>query len=376
MKISPHYKNQTHCFHTAFHQSCIIIFVLIVFLACSCNDSTTGSEDNPPDTTSHSFRWRLDTIGTTSSYLLDVTIIDENDIWAVGKIHTDETGRLDSLGNWIQPFNATHWDGEKWELLRLPVRTSYDSITYGPINTAFALNDTNIWMFARAGSYIHWDGQSWTTQFVSERQGAISRIWGTSANNLYFVGTNGNITRFDGQLWQKLNSKTDLDIQDIWGAYRRWNGTYEVLALASNRFLNQDLTVLRIDGPHVSVIDTTGLRLSQSGIWFDPSKSYYIAGDGLFAKKTIGDAKWQEASNFPLVYQQAVRGNSWNDVFVVGDFGLVSHFSGLTWKHYMGTELPQLNGKWHNLSVRGDVVCAVGELANNQGVILQGWRQK
>jgi len=65
------------------------------------------------DTTSHEFTWTIDTIGIYGSVLYDVAMIDKNDIWAVGEIHTPETDRYDSLGNWVPPFNAVHWDGNE-----------------------------------------------------------------------------------------------------------------------------------------------------------------------------------------------------------------------------------------------------------------------
>jgi len=52
------------------------------------------------DTTSHNFIWEIDTLGIGGSYLNDVAIIDENNIWVVGNIETDTA-----------TYNAAHWDG-------------------------------------------------------------------------------------------------------------------------------------------------------------------------------------------------------------------------------------------------------------------------
>jgi len=40
-------------------------------------------------TTSHDFVWEIDTLGNYGSYLKDVWIVDENNIWVVGNIETD-----------------------------------------------------------------------------------------------------------------------------------------------------------------------------------------------------------------------------------------------------------------------------------------------
>ncbi|MBZ0181527.1 MAG: hypothetical protein K8F60_03660 [Melioribacteraceae bacterium] len=77
----------------------------------------TQTEFTTMDTTSHNFTWETFEFGGEggSSYLRDVAIINENDIWAVGEIHTEETDQFDSNGVWIQPYNAVHWDGNTFE---------------------------------------------------------------------------------------------------------------------------------------------------------------------------------------------------------------------------------------------------------------------
>ncbi|MCF8430437.1 MAG: glucosyl transferase, partial [Melioribacteraceae bacterium] len=54
------------------------------------------------DTTSHDFTWQTFTFGDGSggsSYLNDVAIVDENNIWAVGMIYDNG-----------EKYNAVHWD--------------------------------------------------------------------------------------------------------------------------------------------------------------------------------------------------------------------------------------------------------------------------
>jgi hypothetical protein len=58
------------------------------------------------DTTSHNFTWEIDTLGEYGSYLNDVWIVDENDIWVVGEIITDS--------GW---YNLAKWDGLNWSWL-------------------------------------------------------------------------------------------------------------------------------------------------------------------------------------------------------------------------------------------------------------------
>jgi len=59
---------------------------------CVCAEGYYWNEDQTKclmDTTSHNFIWEIDTLGIGGSYLNDVAIIDENNIWVVGNIETD-----------------------------------------------------------------------------------------------------------------------------------------------------------------------------------------------------------------------------------------------------------------------------------------------
>ena len=81
------------------------------------------------DTTSHNFTWQTWTFGEhSSSVFIDVAIINENNIWAVGEIYMN-----DSLG---QPdpnaYNVAHWDGSEWKLYQSYVlRRLHESYIYG-----------------------------------------------------------------------------------------------------------------------------------------------------------------------------------------------------------------------------------------------------
>ena len=68
------------------------------------------------DTTSHNFTWQSWTFGEhSSSVLYDVEIIDENNIYAVGKIYMNHSlGQPD-----LQPYGMAIWDGQTWELKKI-----------------------------------------------------------------------------------------------------------------------------------------------------------------------------------------------------------------------------------------------------------------
>ncbi|NWG28280.1 MAG: glucosyl transferase, partial [Ignavibacteriaceae bacterium] len=180
------------------------------------------------DTTSHNFTFEMLTFGTIgSSTLYDVAIINENNIWAVGEILIADTSQ-----NGYTTYNAVHWDGIQWELMRIPFLFQGDSF-YSPIYAVFAFGANDIWF--GIGNLIHWDGTKyWSIGISSVFPSLVNKIWGSSSSDLYVVGNNGNIVHYNGTRWSRIESGTELNINDIWGDYNEKTNEWEILAVASN----------------------------------------------------------------------------------------------------------------------------------------------
>lgn len=311
------------------------------------------------DTTSHDFQ--IDTFsfgyGTGSSYLSDVAIVNDTDIWVVGEIHTPDTDRFDSLGNWIDPYNIVHWNGAEWELKR--IYYYYQGSNYWrPIPSTFAFKHDEIWF----GNFTKWNGEIFVSiplniSFPSQ----VKKMWGTSSNDLYIVGNNGLIAHYNGTTWQKLESATDLPIQDIWGAIE-WNtGEEDIFAVASEKYTHSDNNLLKIN-PDKTVSDIPwpySANRDPYSLWFNDSYSIFICGDGVVKRNRFGHFKL--FSDLPTIFKNRIRGNDINDIFVVGDFGLVAHFNGVNWRVIDDPGF----GKFLSVAYKGDIAVAVGEKNSN-----------
>ena len=147
------------------------LYIILFLLMQSCEKDFSGLS-NGIDTTSHDFNWEMITFDSPygSGVLNDVAIIDENDIWAVGEIYSD------SAQPWL-PYNAIHWDGSEWELIRIDFYLCPNGTTPTPypIKSVFTLSQDNIW-FARGGSIIHWNGSNFIhdCQINSVIEGSIN----------------------------------------------------------------------------------------------------------------------------------------------------------------------------------------------------------
>ena len=306
------------------------------------------------DTTSHDFTWTIDTIGIYGSVLYDVAMIDENDIWAVGEVHTPETDRYDSLGNWVPPFNAIHWDGQGWECKHFMKITNGLPRIIVPIRGIIAYSDTNLWL--AAGSIYHWDGQIATLSY--ERNigtlETVEKLWAESGAKIYGVGNSGLIVNYYGSYWQELGSDTDMPIQDIWGAMDPGSGKDLILAVASPKYNWQKPLLLNLSKHPVKPEFLTVYNLLHS-VWFETPRKIFLCGDGVHYRV---NETWKRVEDLPSIFYNRIRGSGLNNIWVVGDFGVVLHFNGVIWK-----EIPQLwlsTGNYEGLAVKDNLTVAVG----------------
>jgi hypothetical protein len=292
------------------------------------------------DTTSHNFTWQTFTFGEhSSSVLYDVAIINENNIWAVGEIYMN-----DSVGN-PDPtiYNAVHWDGNEWELKRIPF--TYNGQTfYSGIRAIFAFNENDIWF--GVASLMHWNGtiyQSIST--ASFFPATVNKMWGTSSNDFYIVGTNGQIAHYNGTNWQRIESGTNANIVDISGIQNA-EGKYTKYCAADN-------VLLKIDGENaVSTINVEqGMFLNS--VWAASNRIIYTAGSGVVLFKNNG---WQTINSPEINTIYRIKGQSINDIVGLSANLSIFHFNGYSWNSIQ----TDLNNIYLKILIKNNTIATVG----------------
>ena len=365
------FKNNHLTLFTSYFILYILLSALILFLSCERDISGINKNNGTspgPDTTSHNFVWTIDTIGTFGSRLFDVFAIAEDEVWAVGEIHTAETDTFDSLGNWVRPYNAIHWDGQEWEFIRIPVKIwNTNSFIIATLQAIYAFQKNDIFV-TTGGEVIHYNGQDWGDwEFLFSDPydttfGGINKFWGISRSNFWGVGSKGNIFHNNGTIWQKMESGTDLRLTDIWGLSE--NDIYAVGADMSSR----DNVVLHYDGTSWKKLPTDLNR--KVGVWGTAPDNLYFVGDGIFRLEGDSLRKLEPLVNVPKYFMEKVRGTAANNMFIVGHFGFVVHYNGSTWKYY-----PELYryAIASSVTVKGNSVFVVG-IDGSQAFIYRGRR--
>jgi hypothetical protein len=327
------------------------------------------------DTTSSNFTWKTYTFGNFqfgSSDLNDVAIINENDIWAVGEIHTADD--YDSTGNYLGPYNAVYWNGEKWELKRI----MWDNIA-SRLTCVFAFSSNDVWFGVT--NLLHWNGENfeknWNNVLNEFTDKTVNKIWGKSSNDLYIVGNEGKIAHYNGTSWEKIESGTNLNIIDIWGDKSTITEKTEIICGAYNQIPRSVSDIIRINSDNTTEkLSQIGLGQSYAAVYFIAGLRYYLVGDGLYEKTFKDTTRWVNLNSNRKItsnFMDAIRGNGLNNIIVVGAYGEVLHYNGIRWKSLKNDETTLSNGSYYSVAVKNKTVVAVG-YDENGAIILVGKR--
>ncbi|MBK6913810.1 MAG: glucosyl transferase [Ignavibacteriales bacterium] len=313
------------------------------------------------DTTSHNFTWQSWEFGEHStSVLYDVAIIDENSIWAVGEIYMN-----DSLGN-PDPnaYNAAHWDGSQWELKRIKTNAC-GGVEFPPIVAIFSFSADDLLLAHIDGSITHYDGTEFINDcsLITQLNGSANKIWGISKNDFYVVSSNGFIAHYSGPSgWQKIESGTDLDIYDIWGEYNSKASENEILIVAAEQYRGPRRKILKLLNSVIEELSTENIPDgSLNGIWFKSGRKYFVVGNGIYTKQAVENSNEWIALHPDLTpyYIYAIRGSSFNNIFLCGSFGESLHFNGASWKTFRSTS-GFYDVEFLNTDIKGNIIVAVG----------------
>jgi hypothetical protein len=340
----------------------------------SSGSETSGSVTvTTMDTTSHDISWEVYTFGDYSSVLRDVSVVDDQ-IWAVGQIYfNDSTGQPDPTA-----YNVAYWEAVKWEIGRIFFLTFCNQTHVGayPAKSIVTFGENDIWV--SSGSTI-------TRILINEQiqigciPVSVNKFWGVENNNIYAVGELGNLARFNGQEWIKIESNTETDLLDIYG-------DDDNLFISGWDDFKGSILFNYTDGRLKTIIDD----YSQAGnnplqiyggirsVWVKRKHLYILTWNTLFLAGTDAKskAKVMWTGNQSEWGTNRVRGTDVNDIFTAGNYGHLWHYNGSTWKLY--DELVNTSDRILSIDVKENIVVACGyrylDGFNNYGLILIGRR--
>lgn len=85
-----------------------------------------------------------------------------------------------------------------------------------PLYNILGSSADNVFAVGTGGTTYHFDGSEWRRMKNVADKGLYG-IWGSSAENVYAVGVVGSVYRYDGNEWISLGSFGKENLSDIWG---------------------------------------------------------------------------------------------------------------------------------------------------------------
>jgi hypothetical protein len=140
------------------------------------------------------------------------------------------------------------------------------------------------------------------------------------------------------------------------------------LIAAGDKYNGYETRLLRINAS--GTLDTlpwSSPYNTRQSIWFGGLPKAYTCGGGVYSNNGTG---WTYVPVVSTAYTNCIRGTAENNIFVAGDYGLVAHFNGVTWKVY--SELAVADS-YESVAVKDNLVIAVG-YSGTQAVIAVGKR--
>jgi hypothetical protein len=309
-----------------------------------------------------------------------IDALGPDDIWLVGD------GRL-----------VTHWDGANWRNYTPPTPTS-DSDFYAV--SILAADD--VWVGGGDGTtgqgfVLHWDGQSWTMTPVFNGNGISDLVMVSAHDGWALAGGSYAMLRWDGQSWRVVSSRRQwglgrtqfLAANDGWGVAGtytsgmivRWDGrTWQQQAWLPVNYLAGLAVRSTTDGWAIGGYGYTGSFFHWDGqtwtqttgpisdtvlqdlVMFSPIDGWAVGGGVCFTCQDTGKIfRWDGNSwqffQGAVRYLWAVDGAAPDDVWAVGQNGLILHWDGANWTSVASPTTVQLRA----LSVRSATdVWAVG----------------
>src|SRR5947209_4128080 len=120
--------------------------------------------------------------------------------------------------------------------------------------------------------------------------GFLNACWGTSSNDMYFVGNSGLILHFDGTNWTKLTTGTIKDLRSISGTSDKniWACGY--------KSSTQQSVIVHYDGASWTEDSLSKIPIAQTGgyssIWSKDSAGHSV-------ELVSGSLVWRKTDNGP-----------------------------------------------------------------------------
>ncbi|MBF0452802.1 MAG: hypothetical protein HQK75_19015, partial [Candidatus Magnetomorum sp.] len=196
----------------------------------------------------------------------------------------------------------------------------------------WAYDENNIFLVGTYGDIMHYDGER-VTPMHTPTQLQLNAVWGTSLTNVYCVGNDGMIFHYDGRNWTQMTACTVENLYAVWGLNENsvYAGGY--------------------NGDFCHYTGTTWTDISSNysvylyGIWGTSENNLYFAENSSNCVLSYDGSAWAfNGTGCQDTFD--VWGADASNMWFVGDYGVVYHYDGSTKTDQTIGSTVDMNGIW------------------------------
>lgn len=192
------------------------------------------------------------------------------------------------------------------------------------LDGVWGLDAQNVWMVGNQGTILKWDGSSWQRQESNTTQ-TLSAVWGSSATDVWAVGTSGTVLRWNGTAWSVIPSATSAYFSGVWGT-----GPDNVWIVGNDGsifYWNGSSFMRSVPAPSKPLTRVWGL--DKTSIWAIGSEGTILKFDG---------ATWTQQNSDTNAYLLGLWGAGTNTVWAGGAGGVMTKWNGIAWARVTATD--------------------------------------
>lgn len=222
--------------------------------------------------------------------------------------------------------NIFNYNGTSWSPTTLVQGRHAEGIWGSSANDIFVVGSE--------GMILHNNGSGWSSMSSGTTQGLYD-VWGSSPSDVFAVGFNGTILHYNGTSWSPMASGTTEHLYSVWGS-----SASNVLAVGSNG------TIIRYNGTVWAPMNSRTDR-ELYAVWGSSASNVYAVG----ANGTIryyNGGFWNGISSGTGQNLLGIWGNSLTTFYIVGAGGTILSFNGVSWVPMTSPTTQTLFGVWGN----------------------------
>lgn len=221
---------------------------------------------------------------------------------------------------------VTRWDGAQW--------SAQEPVRWRSLHDVTGFSASNVWAVGDNGVIVRYDGTTWTgEQFdgtsvaalplgvfeAPPRRIHLRGVWGSSPAHVVAVGDSGTVLVWNGSAWTTRASGVGATLTDVWGSS------------ASNFYATTaDGRILRFGATTVQVVPGVQAPGALLAVWGSSASNVYAVGEGGLVYRYDG-ASWSRIRLPTRATLYTVWGSSASEVYVGGAADALYRWDGTKW---------------------------------------------